>query len=60
MWKKKGIEDTHVYFPVKVLNGIRKVAARERRSVSAQIVIAVEEYVRKFDESRTNGSKERS
>jgi hypothetical protein len=54
---KREVEDTHIYFPVKVLNGIRKLADRNRRSVSAEIVIAAEKHLA---ESRTNGTKERS
>jgi hypothetical protein len=44
-------KEAHVYFPVKVLNGLKKLAEQNRRSVSAEIVIAVEKHI---DESRTN------
>lgn len=54
---KRDVKDTHIYFPVKVLNGLKKLAEQNRRSVSAEIVIAVEKHI---DESRTNGTKERS
>lgn len=40
---KGRIKDTHIYFPVKVLTELKKMAERNRRSVSAEIVMAVEE-----------------
>lgn len=40
---KGRIKDTHIYFPVKVLAELKKMADRNRRSVSAEIVMAVEE-----------------
>jgi hypothetical protein len=40
---KGQVKDAHIYFPVKVLNQLKKLADRNRRSVSAEIVIAVEE-----------------
>ena len=40
---KRDVKDTHIYFPVKVLTQLKKLADRNRRSVSAEIVIAVEE-----------------
>jgi hypothetical protein len=43
---KREIKDMHIYFPVKVLNGIKKLAETNRRTVSAEIVIAVERYVK--------------
>jgi hypothetical protein len=42
---KRDVKDTHIYFPVKVLNDIRKLAAVNRRTVSAEIVIAAERHV---------------
>jgi hypothetical protein len=42
---KREVEDTHIYFPVKVLNGIRKLARENRRSVSAEMIIAAERYI---------------
>lgn len=53
-------KDVHIYFPAKVLNGIKKLAERNRRSVTAEVVIAAERHI---EESRleTNGTrKERS
>lgn len=40
---KGQIKDTHIYFPVKVLTELKKMAERNRRTVSAEIVMAVEE-----------------
>lgn len=42
---KRDVEDVHIYFPVKVLKGLRKLAGKNRRSVSAEMVIAAEEHV---------------
>lgn len=52
---KRDVKDTHIYFPVKVLNGIRKLAQQNRRTVSAEIVIAVEKYIE--DAPQTNGTR---
>ena len=49
---KGQVKDTHIYFPVKVLNQLKKLADRNRRSVSAEIVIAVEE---KLNKEKKNG-----
>lgn len=46
-------KDVHVYFPPKVLADLKKLAEQNRRSVTAEIVIAVEERL----ESAKNGSK---
>jgi hypothetical protein len=43
------VKDAHVYFPVKVLAGLKKMAASNRRSVSAEIVLAVENKVREWE-----------
>jgi len=40
---KGKVKDTHIYFPVKVLTELKKLAEQNRRSVSAEIVMAVEE-----------------
>jgi mRNA-degrading endonuclease RelE of RelBE toxin-antitoxin system len=42
---KRDVKDTHIYFPVKVLNSIKKLAETNRRTVSAEIVIAAERHV---------------
>jgi len=52
--KRQDTEDTHIYFPKKVLNELRKWAKVNRRSVTAETVIAVERYV---EEMRTNGTR---
>lgn len=39
--------DTHIYFPIKVWRALKKLAAQNRRSLSAEIVIAVEERLEK-------------
>ena len=49
---KGKIKDTHIYFPVKVLAELKKMADRNRRSVSAEIVMAVEEKLAKEREKK--------
>lgn len=51
---KRDVKDTHIYFPVKVLSGIQKLAAQNRRSVSAEMIIAAERYL---EDSKPNGTK---
>jgi hypothetical protein len=53
---KRDVKDTHIYFPVKVLNDIRKLAAVNRRTVSAEIVIAAERHV-EASKPTTNGTQ---
>jgi len=53
---KRETEDAHIYFPVKVLNGMRKLARENRRSVSAEMVIAAERHI-KESKSETNGAR---
>jgi excinuclease UvrABC nuclease subunit len=48
--------NVHIYFPVKVLNDIRKLAAVNRRTVSAEIVIAAERHV-EASKPTTNGTQ---
>jgi hypothetical protein len=45
--------DTHLYMPLWLLNAVRKLAKQNRRSVTAEITIAVEEYIKRTK----NGSK---
>lgn len=55
---KRQVEDTHIYFPVKVLNEMRKLAARNRRSVTAEVVIAAERHIeesKQGDDTRRKG-----
>jgi hypothetical protein len=55
-------KEAHVYFPAKVMTDIKKMAQANRRSVSAEIVLAMENKVREWKSrgSGTNGSKERN
>lgn len=50
---RKPFKDVHVYFPPKVLADLKQLAAENRRSVTAEVVIAVEERIR----GAKNGSK---
>jgi hypothetical protein len=49
---KRETEDTHIYFPKKVLTELRKWAKVNRRSVTAETIIAVEKYI----EGQRNGT----
>jgi hypothetical protein len=53
---KRDVKDTHIYFPVKVLDGMRKLAERNRRTVSAEMVIAAERHIA-AERPATNGTK---
>lgn len=53
--KRQDTEDTHIYFPKKVLNELRKWAKVNRRSVTAETVVAVERYIEQM--RAENGSK---
>lgn len=59
--KRQETEDTHIYFPKKVLTELRKWAGINRRSVTAETIIAVEEHITRMRESRNgrvrNGEK---
>lgn len=46
--RRDDTEDTHIYFPKKVLNELRKWAKVNRRSVTAETVIAVERHVQQL------------
>lgn len=52
--KKDTTTDTHIYFPSKVLLDVKKMAAANRRTVSAEIVLAMENKVREW-KSEGNG-----
>ena len=41
----KEIRDIHVYFPLRVWLALRRLAKRNRRSVSAEVVLAVEKRI---------------
>ena len=49
---KGQVKDTHIYFPVKVLTELKKMAERNRRTVSAEIVMAVEEKLAREKEKK--------
>lgn len=53
---KRDVEDAHIYFPKKVLTELRKWAVINRRSLTAETVVAVEEYVQRLREAK-NGSR---
>lgn len=55
--KRAETEDTHIYFPKKVLTELRKWAGINRRSVTAETVIAVEEYVQRMREMKKGDGK---
>jgi mRNA-degrading endonuclease RelE of RelBE toxin-antitoxin system len=42
---KQEFKDTHIYFPPEVFRGIKKLAASNRRTVSAEMVIAAEKHI---------------
>lgn len=55
---KPQVKDAHVYFPIKVLNDLKKMAKENRRSVSAEIIMAVESKVREWkSKGEGNGNK---
>jgi hypothetical protein len=57
---KPQTKDVHVYFPVQVLSDLKKLAKENRRSASAEIVMAVENKVREWKsrgDSATNGTR---
>ena len=39
---KREYKDVHVYFPPKLFADLKKLAAKNRRSVTAEVVLAVE------------------
>ena len=49
---KGEVKDTHIYFPAKVLAQLKKMAADNRRSVSAEIVMAVESRISEWKSKR--------
>lgn len=42
---KRDVKDAHIYFPARVLKDIKRIAERNRRTVTAEVVIAVESYI---------------
>lgn len=51
---KRDVKDTHVYFPVKLLAELKRMAAANRRTVSAEIVMAVERSVSEWKKPKFN------
>lgn len=43
---KREYKDTHIYFPPKLLDDLKKLAAKNRRSVTAEVIIAVEDRIK--------------
>lgn len=57
---RKPFKDVHVYFPPKVLADLKRLAKQNRRSVTAETVIAVERHVeqmREFEVKRQDAAK---
>lgn len=52
----KQVQDTHIYFPIKVWRAIKKLAQENRRSLSAEIVIAVEERISRENDRGKRGT----
>lgn len=55
---KRDVEDTHIYFPRKVLNDLRKMAKANRRTVTAEVVLMAENKVREW-KTTGNGTRPR-
>lgn len=51
---KRDVKDAHVYFPVKLLAELKRMAAANRRTVSAEIVMAVERSVSEWKTPKLN------
>jgi hypothetical protein len=45
---KGATKEAHIYFPAKILAEIKKMAQVNRRTVSAEIVLAMEDRVREW------------
>lgn len=43
---KRAFKDTHIYFPPKLSEAIKKLAKANRRSVSAEVIMAVEAHLK--------------
>lgn len=50
---RRVFKDVHVYFPPKVLADLKKLAKQNRRSVTAETVIAVEGHVERMREQQS-------
>lgn len=40
-------QEAHIYFPLDVFEKLKKLAAKNRRTISAEVVIAVEKHTKK-------------
>lgn len=49
----KELQDTHIYFPLKVWRALKRLAKENRRSLSAEVVIAVEEKIEREKSCQT-------
>ena len=54
---KRDTKDTHIYFPAKVLTDLKRMAQANRRSVTAEVVLAMENKVREW---KSQGVSERN
>lgn len=52
---KRETEDAHIYFPKPVINELRRWAKINRRSLTAETVIAVEDYILKMRAASETG-----
>lgn len=50
--KQRIIKDTHVYLPVAVLADLKKLAKANRRSMTAEIQIAVERRIQEWKDKQ--------
>lgn len=48
-------KDTHIYFPPAVSEAIKKLAKQNRRSISAEVIIAVEKHVAENKKVKARG-----
>ncbi len=44
---KKETQDIHVYFPKEMHEALKRLAETNRRSLSAEVIIAVEKHINK-------------
>jgi hypothetical protein len=45
---KEQVKDTHLYFPARLLRDIKKMAVTNRRTMTAEVVLAMENKVREW------------
>jgi hypothetical protein len=51
---KEQVKDTHIYLPVKLLAKLKKMAVANRRSITGEIMLAVENKVREWESKGGN------